>query len=210
VKNKLNLTLIALLYLTSFNVALALPPVILTDDQTTKLDLTSESAASINLLDCYLRVEGQSPNFRLVHSKGELPIPLLAIKTMQDGVSVEIAVQGTLAGLPVNRMLLHYVKNPINYFTYSKSPPSRNANNGKLFPQTQIYFLIQGEEAKVAPALKKKFGKKKVFVQPSDITDERVIILFSRPDLENVGGYGFYPWFQMSQVTQVEYHCVFE
>jgi hypothetical protein len=193
----------------NFNTAVALAPVILTSDQTTKLDLTNNEAKSVNLLDCHLHVEGHAPNFKLVHSNGELPIPLLAVKSIQDDAFVEIAVQGSLVGQPVNRIFLHYAKNPTEYLEYSRTAPSRNVNNGKSFPQASIFFLIQGEEARVALALKQQIGKEEVYIEPNEIQDERVIVLFSNQNIENTGGYGIKSWFGIHQTTQVEYECVF-
>jgi hypothetical protein len=190
------------LCLISFGVAEALPPVILTNDQSTKLDLTSDEAKLVDLLDCQLHVSGQSPNFRLVHSKGDLPIPLLAIKTMQDGSSVDIAVKGALAGLPVSRMRLNY-KN-VSEKSFTQVELTHNVNNGFSFPQNSNYFLIQKTETEVAGVLKSKFGEKNV-----RSFDDRVIVLHVTPNIESVGGYGFYPWFKIPQTVQVEYECIF-
>ena len=189
----------------NFNTAAALAPVILTTDQATKLDLASNEAKSIDLLDCQLHVEGQAPNYRLVHSKGELPIPTLAVKSIQDDALVEIAVRGELAGLPIIRMLVtKYTKAQLN-----ESMGKTNKFEDKIMPQGGYSFLIQGDEAKVARALKQKIGKEKVYVQQSEIKDERVIVIFNNPNLENIGGYGFESWFSIHQTTQVEYECVF-
>jgi hypothetical protein len=59
-------------------VAYANDLVVLTTDQTATLDLTTKAGASVDLLECNLRVVEENGNLYLLHSKGKLPIPRLA------------------------------------------------------------------------------------------------------------------------------------
>lgn len=184
-------------------------PVRLTSDKKTKLDLTGKYGPEIDLLDCQLHVEGKSPNFYLVHSTGVVPIPLHAVKSMQDGASVEIAVEARLIGLPINRMHIGYFEKR-DAFEEEIRRPNRFEN--RIYPQNTYVFLIQEDEKKVVQILKQVFGEARIFIPTKDTGPDNgyAIVLSSKPDLEIVGGYGFYPWFQIRGVTQVEYSCVFE
>lgn len=194
---RLKILISAVLLGLNFNTAEALQPVILTTDQTTKLDLTTDEAKSINLLDCQLHVEGQPPNYRLVHSKGELPIPSLAVKSIQDDVILEIAVQSKLAGLPVSRLLLYKHTQAQAAEVLKRTDPPNNYS-----------FLIQGSKEKVARVLKLQFGKDKVVLPPSDDAEDSSVILLSKPDLLLFTGYGYALWEKKRKETQVDYECV--
>lgn len=194
-------TMLGTFLLLYYSVAcMAEPPVLLTKDENSYWDLTAESS-SINLLDCLLRVEGASPNFILVHGKGEAKIPLLAVKSIQDDAFIEVAIHENLFGLKINRMLIRYYETRSSFIRTLDQP---NTFKDKVLPQSDHFFLVEGDLPSVERELSKHFPEKEIH------NLQKIIVLLSRPDMEIVGGYGYEPWFGKRNMSQVEYHCTFE
>lgn len=101
-------TMVAVVISYMTNCAFALPPVVLTTDKHTALELVKFKGVLINIFDCQLRVEGVKPNFELVHSNGRLQIPTLAVKKIQDDAFVDVKVNALLNGARLTRLWLPY------------------------------------------------------------------------------------------------------
>lgn len=188
-----------------WRLAIAAPPIALTKDQSTKLNLTGKKGALIDLLDCQLRVEGESPNFHLTHSKGILPIPVRAVKRMQDESTVEIAVRGKLFGLPLNRLWLPYLRQPTTEFSAWRGFSTSREN--QVLSGNAFAFLIDAEMHVVAEALVREKGPD--LVLRAGRIPEGVVVLLSHPDLPVAAGYRTEAWPIGRRVTEIQYQCAF-
>lgn len=89
------------------------------------------------LLDCRLRLEGTSPNFRLVHSQGSTPVPANAVKKIYGNAVAYIAVETLLFGKMVEEVRVPYRKANEQSFT--------GFGESASYPQiSELAFLMHG------------------------------------------------------------------
>ena len=188
--------------------AFSLPPVSLTDDQQTGLDLSTGQGARVDVLDCQLRVEGIPPRYELVHSGGRLPIPRPAVKQMQDSGLVEVKVTARLGGLPITRLWLPYTKQKNRVFTPRWGGM---ANDGKKIVGNSFNLLIEAREQQVLTMLRKERSTMTVRLAPSTdpASKQRIVsALAGVVDELDATGYGIESWTQFSSdATTVDYQC---
>jgi hypothetical protein len=187
--------------------------VLLTDDKTITLDLTSKEGAAVDLLECGLYVLEEGGNTYLVHSKGKLPVPKLAMKRMMDGGLVEVDTKGALQGLKLVSMLLPYSHGYGKFSTPYKFKDSsdQHGNDGNLFSESSMTFFISASESKIASTIKKKLPKAKL-IPSKELGNENVVILLNPAYLNAVGGdsaidYFLSEWLRKPPLIQIEYQC---
>lgn len=194
-------------------IAYAEDPVLLTQDQTTVLDLTSKEGASVDLLECNLSVLEESGNLYLVHSNGKLPIPRLAVKRMMDDGIVEVDTKGSLLGLKLVSMLLPYSREPGKFSApyVFKESSVQPRNGGNLFSDSSMTFFISASEFKIASTIKRILPKTK-FIPSKNLGNENVVILLNPAYLQAAGGdsaidYFLSEWLRKPPLVQIEYEC---
>lgn len=186
--------------------------VLLTDDKTTTLDLTSKEGAAVDLFECGLYVLEEGGNTYLVHSKGRLLVPKLAMKRMMDDGLVEVDTKGALLGLKLVSMLLPYGRELEKFSNpYKFKDSSVQHGNDDNFSDSNMTFFISASEFKIASTIKKRFRKAKL-VPSKELGNENVVILLNPAYLQVVGGdsaidYFLSEWLRKPPLTQVEYGC---
>lgn len=113
-----------------------------------------------DLLDCQLRLEGTAPNYKLVYSLGEIPIPVLSVQAIYDGVFALISVNAQISGLPVYELFIPYV-------AVSKSPyipiGTTSIMDGVFFKSTGHYDItVKMPENRVLTVLRERYQKNQV------------------------------------------------
>lgn len=190
------------------NHTLALPPVVLTTDKRTELDLLNFQSTSVDIFDCQLRVEGVAPNFELVHSNGRLQIPTLAVKKIQDDAFVDVKVNALLNGARVTRLWLPYSPTKNGVFrgrwqgaAYGDKPE----NWGNSFS-----ILVNSSKAAVMSSAKKRdntFLVRDLTESPYD--KRKIISILNGVDLaHDTTGYGIELWSDIARkATTIDYQC---
>jgi hypothetical protein len=161
-------------------VAFALPAVVLTHDTKTVADLMdTDLVKKKDLLDCQLRLEGKSPQFKLVYSSGEIPVPTLAVKEMHDGLFVLLAVRAQNNGMPVTELLIPYHGN--------EKVPYKPMNSDGHFGETSNYSItVDQSERSLLKVLRARYGKDRV-VSHKEWTgglEQRAVLLRSHSEPE--------------------------
>lgn len=193
---------------------------LLTDDTTT-LDLTSKEGAAVDLLECGLHVLEEGGNAYLVHSKGKLPIPKLAIHPWPDSVLAEVDTKGTIFGLNLVSMLLANYKSTdkpsVPYsFKYDPSNANRKIDRTRpaeewIFAYSTTTFFFAEEESKITKTLKKKLPKTRL-IPTSELGHEHQMILLNPAYLDPVGGYSsseylFSEHLRAQVLVEIDYNC---
>lgn len=131
--------------------------VLLTDDNTTTLDLTGKEGAAVDLLECGIYVLEENGNTYLVYSKGRLSVPKLAMKRVMDDGKVEVDTTGKLLGLKLVSMLLPYSRESTKFSRPYKFIDSKSQGRGEgpIFEDGGMVFFVAESESKVAATLKK-------------------------------------------------------
>lgn len=188
--------------------SLAMPPVVLTRDKTTAADLTgSDLLVKQQMQDCQLRLEGPPNDYRLVYSGGSIPVPRKAVKTIQDGGWVRLAVKGKMAGLRV-RML------SIPYFAQALTEADIFGLDGKPSqfggPAAGYYIVFSGNESVVELQLRALWPAGTMLnhrnhPNPNPGTLQYVA---DKEITDPVGGeYGILPLQSKTATTTVDYVC---
>ena len=86
----------------------AAPPVRLTSDKITVLDLTKGMGKDVDLLACGLSLSGKHGRYILHHANGKIPVPTKAVKQLQDDQIADIAVKAKVAVVMVKRLGVSY------------------------------------------------------------------------------------------------------
>jgi hypothetical protein len=187
--------------------AFGLPPVRMTEDEYSTLDLTKAAGRVIDILDCQMRVEGSPPTYELVHAKGRLPIPQLAVKQIQDDGLVDIKVNARLGKLPVTRLWLHYSKQKNEVF---KSTWSGFTLDGQVIHGNAFSLLIDAPLEQVVSTLRRRNrGMTVRYPNPSDPrTTHRVVSVLSGVGDFDTTGYGIESWGKLwPRATTIDYMC---
>ncbi len=211
---KLFIKLFITLSIVSFVQAAIAEVVLLTDDKTTTLDLTSKEGVAVDLFECGLYVLEEGGNAYLVHSKGRLPMPKLAMKRMMDDGLVEVDTKGALLGLKLVSMLLPYSREPgkfPNPYKFEDKPNWNNKSNDRVLEDGGMTFFVAERELKIAAILKRKLPKTR-FIPSKKLGNENVVILLNPAYLHAVGGdsaidYFLSEWLRKPPLIQVEYGC---
>lgn len=74
------------------------------------INLSVYPALQANLFDCQLRVEGETPNYKLVYTGGAIDVPQNWLRFDKNSPYVEIAVSGNFHTLPVISIRVPYHK----------------------------------------------------------------------------------------------------
>lgn len=210
---RLFIKLFITLSIVSFVQAAIAEVVLLTDDRTTTLDLTSKEGAAVDLFECGLYVLEESGNTYLVHSKGRLPVPKLAMKRMMDDGLVEVDTKGTLLGLKLVSMLLPYSREPGKFSSpYKfKEGSDRNRGTAPVFEEGGMHFFVAEREFKIAATIKRKLPKTR-FIPTKDLENGSEVILLNPAYLHPVGGYPLADyflseWLRKPPLIQIDYNC---
>jgi len=195
--------------------------VLLTDDKTTVLDLTSKEGAAVDLFECGLYVQEEGGNSYLVHSKGKLPIPKSAVHVWPNGVLAEVETKGTLLGLKLVSMLLVNHKStdkpPVPYrFKGDPSNANREIDRKKpaeewIFADRTMTFFFAEKESTITKTLKAKFPKTRL-IPTSELGHEHQMILLNPMYLHPVGGFPasenlFSEHLRKQELISIDYNC---
>jgi len=178
-------------------------PVVLTRDTKTVVDLIgTDLVKKKDLLDCSLRLEGKPPNYKIVYSLGEIPVPTKAVKTMHDDVFVSIAIKARIGGMPANRFLIPYNKS---------ERPYRAMNSDIRWGKTANYTIgVQKPERFVLNVLRERYGMDRVVdrSQFSDLAPGAVLVRsHAEPELFLFGMDGLGGAKEKNR-TQIYYVCL--
>lgn len=187
--------------------AFGLPPVKMTDDEHSALNLTKTAGRAFDILDCQMRVEGDALTYELVHSKGRLPIPPLAVKQIQDDGLVEIKVNARLGNLSVTRLWLPYAKQKNGVFRGWGGM----AFDGRLISGHSFSLLVDASSDQVVSTVQKQRAKMVVLDANSSDSNpkHRIVTLLSGVPKElDATGYGVESWSNLwPRATTIDYRC---
>ncbi len=130
-------------------------PVIQTKDEQTVLNLNTPEN-QIDLLECGMWVAKENGNYYLRNIKGKkIPVPKLAVKSIQDRSSLDIALDARLFGLKVRMMGISYAEGGVvktwgGGTWYGERPPGRKS---RYFNTQSVIFLIDGDRQKLTDAI---------------------------------------------------------
>lgn len=187
--------------------ALALPPVVATKDRQTKLDLTRGSGLDFRLLDCGVRVIEEQGRYFLVNGSQRVRIPKNAIKATQDNAWVEIAVNGTLLGIPLRAVWA-------NLRTPADPVLGRGYVSGTIDSKhsTSVvhYFLVTTPDRALSEFRKHVPENSVHFV--GDKGEPAVVVVLSPPSIESTSGYPLMDWhlskwLRKPPLVQVDFEC---
>lgn len=137
----------------------AAPPILLTKDTTAVADLSGTDLVKKNdLLDCYLRLEGSAPHYKLVYSLGEIEIPTDAVKKDFDHYFFLVSVKASISGIPVSEILVPYNKQPGKPY----SPRGSILLNGVPREQGGYQLTAAKPERDVLMALRGRYQKEQI------------------------------------------------
>jgi hypothetical protein len=177
--NKISLVILGL-SLIGCEAAFAAPPVVLTHDTKTVANLMdTDLVKQMNLLDCQLRLEGKSPQFKLVYGSGEIPVPTLAVTKMYDGVFVLLAVRAQNNGMPVTELFIPYHGDE----KVSYKPMNSDVHWGVT---SNYSITVDQSERSLLKVLRARYGKDRV-VSHKEWTgglEQRAVLLRSHPEPE--------------------------
>lgn len=208
-KYRIRSTMVAVVVSYLTNSAFALPPVVLTTDKHTALELVKFKGVPINIFDCQLRVEGVQPNFELVHSNGRLQIPTLAVKKIQDDAFVDVKVNGLLNGARVTRLWLPYSPTRNGVFrgrwqgaAYGDKPENWG-NSFSILVNSPKTAVMSSAKKRDSTLLVRDLGSK------SPYDKRKIISILNGVDLaHDTTGYGIELWSDIARkATTVDYQC---
>lgn len=189
-------------------VADAMPPVVLAHDKVTAVDLTGTPLLEKQRMqDCQLRLEGKAGEYRLVYSGGAIPVPTKAVKTIQDGGWVRIAVKGKMGELPV-RLL------SIPYFAMPLKEADIFGLDGRLSrfgaPETYYYIVFGGHESVVEPQLRALWPEGVMLNHRNHPNPNPGTLQYlADKSIDPVGGeFGVIPLQSHKTTTTVSYACI--
>lgn len=157
----------------------ATPPVVLTRDTKTMLDLTeTDLIRKKEMLDCELRLEGNPPNYKLVYSLGEIPVPEKAVKKASEQHRF-IAVRASIRGLPVTGLWIHY-------HSHYPQVVSCQKGNDKCIAPVAYEMVLKQSEQRAFRRLSSIYPRELVFSGASDPDSDvnpGAIMITDRPKL---------------------------
>lgn len=190
------------------SVTYAMPPVSLTSDKRTKLDLTVKPMKGDDLLGCPLRIEEDGLAYFLVSGSKRVPVPKHAVKQMQDGSWVEIAVNGEMWGLPVRAAWIHYVpaQKTGNKQTYTSSAEEAQ------FGTSVAHIFVGAPRRDVIARIHGALPNARL-VASDDPGNRHVLIVLNPATLVPTTGYSMMnwhlsKWLRRSPLTQIDYECI--
>lgn len=162
---RIALILGAILLMLYSGLAMADPPVVLTKDKTTVVDLTeTDLVKKKNLLDCQLRLVGKAPHYKLVYSLGEIEVPTLAVKVDYDHAAFRVGVRAQISGMPVDALTVNYRGSAAALYKLELS----GCDLGSTCWASVAYTLrVQRPEAVAQAALVAKYGNALVLSKKS-------------------------------------------
>jgi hypothetical protein len=187
----------------------AMPPVLLTRDTTTAADLTGTPLLETQRMqDCQLRLEGKPGNYRLAYSGGTIPVPTKAVKTIQDGYWVEMAVKGKINGLSVRMLSIPYFEKSLTMADIF-GLDGRKSRFGA--PETYYYIVFGDHESVVEPQLRKLWPEGVMLNHRSHPNPNPGTLqyLADKRITDPVGGeFGIIPLQSKMTTTTVNYACI--
>ena len=205
----------ALALLVSFtSVAYSMPPVKLTNDKTTAVALTgSDLLEKQKMQDCQLRLEGPPSDYRLAYSGGSIAVPRNAVKSIQDGNQVRVAVKGKIGNLSLLMLSLAYYPSAVSLREIEDrgilgsgylSPTNERASFGGY------QLLFAGKESSVERQLHEYWTQGELWNHRSHPNPNPGTLQFQTESGNWVSGgmYGIRPLGDENTSTTVDYNCV--
>lgn len=186
----------------------AMPPVILTRDTTTAADLTgSPLLEKQRMQDCQLRLEGKPGRYRLAYSGGTISVPTKAVKTIQDGYWVDMAVKGMMGGLSIRMLSIPYFAKPLTEADIF-GLDGRISRFGS--PETYYYIVFGGHESVVEPQLRKLWPEGVMLNHRNHPNPNPGTLQYlADKSIDPVGGeFGILPLQSNKTTTTVNYACI--
>lgn len=197
----------ALLLLGLARTALALPPVVATKDQHTKLDLTQGAGRDFRLLACGVRVAHEHRGYSLVNGTQRVPIPKMAIKAIQDNVWVEIAVNGKFLGIPLRAIWA-------NIRSEAEATIAQDRKSEAIGPRYATdavhYFLVTTPD-QVLSAFQRYAPEYELHLV-GESGEPPVVVVLSPPGIDFTTGYSLTDWhlsewMREPPLVQVDFEC---
>lgn len=197
-----------MLFISFTSGAYSMPPVKMTNDKTTSVDLTgSDLLEKQKMQDCQLRLEGPPSDYRLAYGGGSIPVPTKAVKAMQDGYWADIAVSGNIGGLAVRMLSIPYFVKPLTEVDIYGLDGRRARFVGHVVSH---YIVFGGHESVVEPKLRALWPEGVMLNHRNHPNPNRGTLQFLREkDIPAASGWdGIEPLQSPKTTTTVNYNCI--
>lgn len=155
-----------------------------------------------DMFDCWLRLEGTAPNYKLVYSLGEITVPEQAVKAMYDRTFVLLGVTGAVSGMSVTSLFIPYHNDPDQRYI--------PRNSGPLDHMSDYTMTVREREENVLSALRKKYPKDLVVDRTQGMDLDRGAVLVRSHPVLSLGGMDGLSGAKDERETRLYYVCSIE